>query len=382
MPMQRGSTFPRQRCPRCGDSVPVNVSDRYGRGPAGDLRSHWCPHGVRCHPFTGEELSLQIAPGHPIGCGTCAKRNGDDQAAHGSTIRKVTRPRAPAGTFDKQAYAKQYARQMADRNGVVFYRGPSQFTKEPIVVVLTGLTFDSNNPKTGSMYQVQIIRSDMDPATAIATGADAAMCGDCRLRGDGVHGRGCFVTWWQAPAKAYAMLPRRTDTVDPWVLSDTLKGKWVRLGYYGDPASVPITVWAALLARAGGWVGYTQRWRTCDPAYKFFLMASCLTPMDYAEATAAGWRTYRVRSSTDDVVLPGEVVCPASNEADHKLTCEACGICQGMDARAAKRASAVIVAHGKNGNLKWWGIQGHHGRNKLSGPVPADPPASSPLVSL
>lgn len=238
----------------------------------------------------------------------------------------------------------------AKDNAVVFYRGPSQLNGDPIVAVLTGLTLTSRNTKTGPMLQVQIIRPDMDPTTAIATGGDAAMCGNCRLRGNGVHGRGCFVTWWQAPARVYSALRRRHD-VDPWVLADRLYGRWTRLGYYGDPASVPVTVWAALLHRAGGWVGYTQQWRTCDPAYQFFLMASCLDADDYRDAGAAGWRTYRVRRRISEPLLAGEIVCPASAEAGHAATCQECGLCQGSGSRAANRTNAVIIAHGKPGNL-------------------------------
>jgi len=235
-------------------------------------------------------------------------------------------------------------------NTVIVYRGPSQFTGAPIVAVVTGLSLPCKNPKTGNMLQAWILRDDMDPTTAIRTGADDAICGECALRGQGVHGRTCYVTYWQAPRTIYHALHTR-ETVDPWVLRDSLKQRWVRLGAYGDPTAAPLPIWAVLLSKAGGWVGYTQQWRVCDPGYRIYLMASVQSAEDQARAVALGWRTYRVRRSTEALVR-GEVVCPASREASHALTCQDCGICQGA---SVQRTNAAIMVHGKPGNLTAFG---------------------------
>jgi hypothetical protein len=44
-------------------------------------------------------------------------------------------------------------------NSVIFYRGPSQLTGDPIVAVLTGLVTRSSNAKTGPMLQTWILRA-------------------------------------------------------------------------------------------------------------------------------------------------------------------------------------------------------------------------------
>src|SRR5262245_58553261 len=87
-------------------------------------------------------------------------------------------------------------------DAAIVWRGTSYFTNEPIVAIITGLTGDSSNPKTGGMAQLWIIPSNMSPFEAVKTGADRSVCGDCGFRGtqeiiDGIvrHGigRGCYV---------------------------------------------------------------------------------------------------------------------------------------------------------------------------------------------
>lgn len=235
-------------------------------------------------------------------------------------------------------------------NSVVFYEGPSQLAGgDPIVGVLSGLRLHSLNHKTGDLLQAWILLADDSPTEAIRTGRDAAVCGDCQLRGDGVHGRGCYVTYWQAPLniwKTLARLPR----LDPRDMP--LRGRRIRLGAYGDPTAIPVDAWQALLRRAAGSIGYTQQWRVCDPRYREFLMASVLSTVDRDEARARGWRTYRVRGFRDPL-LEGECICPASNEAGHKLTCETCMLCDGG---TSGRANPVIIAHGKPGNYAAFGM--------------------------
>lgn len=237
-------------------------------------------------------------------------------------------------------------------NGAVIWRGPSLLTGGPIVVVVTGLSDKSRNAKVGDALTAWILCQDMNPNQAVETGTDRDICGDCRLRGDGVHGRGCYVTYWQAALNVWRTVPWR-PFVAPEVLARRLIGRTVRLAGYGDPAAVPVVVWATLLSRAGGWVGYTQQWGTCDPGLRMYCMASVFSEAEAAKAQAAGWRTYRVRTP-DQPVAAGEIVCPASNEAGHKLTCADCRLCEGA---ARDRVNVAIIAHGKPGNLKAFGMK-------------------------
>ena len=75
-----------------------------------------------------------------------------------------------------------------NKNGAVIYHGPSAIDGGPIVVIATGLTVGSANSKTGAMIQTHIMRADVDPLTALRTGADVSVCGGCMHRPQGPNG--------------------------------------------------------------------------------------------------------------------------------------------------------------------------------------------------
>lgn len=245
--------------------------------------------------------------------------------------------------------------------GCVVYRGPSLLTGDPIVAVVTGLSYASHNPKTGAMAQVWVLRSDIGPMTAKRRNVDDAVCGTCALRGhDGVDSA-CYVTVWFGPNNVWKAYRKRRYRDVGWPeLQARVAGQSLRLGAYGDPAAVPFEVWRALLRTAAGWVGYTHAWRTCDPRLKTVCMASVDSEDEFHLAHFAGWRTFRVRAATDPLIairnianrrnayVPLECVCPASDEAGHRTTCHRCQLCRGTG-RPAR--SVVIVAHGKPSNL-------------------------------
>lgn len=246
---------------------------------------------------------------------------------------------------------------MSAPNGVVLWRGASLIDGAPIVVIATGLKSGSSNRKTGAMVQTYILREDVSPLDAIASGADASICGDCRHRGtvrDGKagYGRTCYVNVGQGPLgvwKAYKR-NRYPDIVAPGQrasytgeLAAVGAGRIVRLGTYGDPAAVPAEVWFALTSRATGRTGYTHQWRT-TPALRTLCMASVDTEAEAAEARAAGWRYFRVAMPSSLARLEVEAICPASAEAGKKLTCAQCLACHGADGHS--RGNIVIQAHG------------------------------------
>lgn len=65
--------------------------------------------------------------------------------------------------------------------GYILYEGPSMIDGAPIVVIVNKID-GSDNAKTGAMVQTFIIRSDVAPVEALATGADVSICGDCEHR--------------------------------------------------------------------------------------------------------------------------------------------------------------------------------------------------------
>lgn len=222
----------------------------------------------------------------------------------------------------------------------ILYEGPSMIDGAPIVVIATD---SSSNRKTGGMVQTWIIRSDVEPHHALKTGEDISVCGDCPHRP--ANGGACYVTVFQAPLSVYRAYKRGRY---PAFQAGQYEGRMVRVGSYGDPAAVPVQVWRDYTAGAAGITGYTHQWRTADPALATYCMASCDTPEERPVATAAGWRTFRVRLEVEQP-MAGEVICPASEEGGHKLTCEQCRACNGNS--TGRRGGIVIIAHGSKAKV-------------------------------
>lgn len=230
-------------------------------------------------------------------------------------------------------------------NGVIIYEGASLIDGTPIVVIATGLKDKSTNSKTGGMVQTYIIRQDMPPIQAVTSGADKAICGDCKHRPSLAKHSGearCYVNVGQganAVYKAYKSnkYPRTWD-------EDTFAGKNVRLGTYGDPAAVPYDILSRVVTKANGHTGYTHQWMspTFDRRWLQYCMVSVDNAFERLAAQSMGARYFEV---TIGVRTPerGEVTCPASREANYKTTCNACLLCGGN----SKKAKSVIIAdHG------------------------------------
>lgn len=226
--------------------------------------------------------------------------------------------------------------------GYVIYDGPSMIDGERIVAIVSGLR-GSKNAKTGNMVQTYIIRPDVDPITAVHTGADESICGDCIHRGDGTgKGRSCYVVLMHGPLVTYrAFLRGAYEAATPVDVADIVAGRMLRLGTYGDPAAVPLPVWEALVSKAKGFTGYTHQWRHIDPAWSRLVMASADTPIDAIEAWQKGFRTFRVGAAP---MTGREINCPASEEAGKRTQCIDCGLCMGTTSRSP--VSIQIAPHG------------------------------------
>jgi hypothetical protein len=232
-------------------------------------------------------------------------------------------------------------------NGVILYRGPSLLNGKPIVVVATGLRRFSRNGKTGEFIQTYILSDEaMRPTDALDAGLDASVCGDCIHRK--VDGWGtCYVNIGQGPNQVYAAIQRGSYpefSLD--MLDDYFAGRVIRLGAYGDPAAVPVSVWRMICGVAEGWTGYTHQWRNCDLELRNYCMASVDTAKQMRRAKAMGWKTFRIRN-VDEALQPGEFVCPASVEAGKRMTCEDCLACHGGEWNG-KQVTPVIQAHGSH----------------------------------
>jgi hypothetical protein len=228
------------------------------------------------------------------------------------------------------------AKQLLPAN-VVFWRGPSLLTGDPILCLAGKHTI---NAKTGPVIQVYILRADMNPVEAVRTNGDRAICGDCKLRGDAGQDRACYVQWFRSPMNILRS-PSLEWSVEQF--AEAAAGKHLRLGAYGDPAAVPIHVWTTALLFSAGWTGYTHQWRTCSPFFRTFLMASVDSREEYLEASERGWRSFRVRLESE-ALMSNEIACPASDEMGHRTTCHKCLLCMGTSKTAKDIA---IIAHGQ-----------------------------------
>jgi hypothetical protein len=231
-------------------------------------------------------------------------------------------------------------------NGLILWEGHSKLDGKPIVVIATGLKTGSTNSKTGEMVQTYILRRDVAPMEAVKTGEDASICGACPHRGDGTgKGRSCYVTLMHGPRGVYSAYRNgsypKASTLQE--VAEALEGRTIRLGTYGDPAAAPLELWLATLLRASGHTAYTHQWRAAHHGFASFCMASVDNLDEMHEAQAAGYRTFRVSPGIGEQTEQ-EIVCPASEEAGKRTTCENCQLCAGTSTKSPK--SIVIAAHG------------------------------------
>jgi hypothetical protein len=229
---------------------------------------------------------------------------------------------------------------MPKPNGYVLHETPE------IVVIATGFSRKSKNPKTGDMIQVWILNRQVHPVEAVRTGADSANCLDCKLRGKHGKGRLCYVRVGNAPANIWLAYQRGNYPylgIDDYARA--FSGRKIRFGAYGEPVLIPLHIIRALAVASDGHTGYTHQWRKAEYLpYSAYILASVDTETEYLDAKRLTWRTFRVRSKLAPM-LPREISCPASAESGHKTTCADCRLCSGTY-RNDPRKDVSIIVHG------------------------------------
>lgn len=237
--------------------------------------------------------------------------------------------------------------------GYIAYQGPSLIDGAPIVVIINKVHSASANDKTGAMVQSFIIRSDIAPMAAIASGADESICGACPHRPLLARASGaapCYVQVAKSVNSVYEAYKRgRYQVATPAELSIILAGKMVRIGTYGDGAAAPVEMWRTIVSMARGHAGYSHQWQRADfdhSAWAPLVMASADTLEESALANLHGMRTFRVSIGLD--VQSGEISCPASSEGGRKSNCAKCGLCGGT----SKSAKDIVIADHAAGHAK------------------------------
>lgn len=240
----------------------------------------------------------------------------------------------------------------SDCNGVIVYHGVSN--GENIVAIATGLVKKSQNRKTGPMVQVWILHADISPIEAIEKGKDVGICGDCIHRKG--KGGACYVNPGQAPDQIFKSFkngnyPYIVDDVQKFKEGDNtetylnhglwglFKNSYVRFGAYGDPSFIPFEIIEKMAQNSKGFTGYTHQWKTADPKYQKYFMASVDFPWEYKKAKEMGWRTFRV---TTDWKMKSVREMPCLNSTKG-LKCIDCLLCGGTS-KSAK--DIYIKVHG------------------------------------
>ena len=100
--------------------------------------------------------------------------------------------------------------------------------------------------------------------------------------------------------------------------------KYIRFGTYGEPTLIPLGLVSGMVNASKSHTGYTHQWAK-KPDYAAFFMASTHNESQANMAKKIGFRSF----IATDKKLENAVICPASNEAGFKSTCEKCGLCSG-----------------------------------------------------
>ncbi len=241
--------------------------------------------------------------------------------------------------------------------GWLLYEGPSRSDGKPVIVVATGFRNKSDNPKTGRMIQCWLFRADVPPHVAVMTGESSSVCNSCplspvvaRKESDrlglpkGERLPVCYVTTHFGPRAIYDGYQRG---IYPWLAFEdypsVFGGKVVRLGAYGNFSNVPHKIVRAIVRAAKGHTLYEHNWQhgRAKPLRRY-AMASVSSLEEKLDAQRRGWRTFRVTRDPADI-QPDEIVCPASDEAGKRTTCEKCRLCCGTTRKAK---NIVITDHG------------------------------------
>jgi len=194
------------------------------------------------------------------------------------------------------------------------------------VIIATGFNKPSDNRKTGDMIQIWILVKSVDPVTAIKTGLDRLICGNCRHRGheeNGVFGveRTCYVNEGQAPLGIWKAW--KAGRYPALRSLEVFTGRKVRFGAYGDPVHIPLSLALAIAGVASGHTGYTHQWRKPSlQGWKTILMASVDSIAELVIARSLGWSTFRVGSEAS----VGESLCESTRIG---TPCSVCQLCAG-----------------------------------------------------
>ena len=209
-------------------------------------------------------------------------------------------------------------------------------TKDVISIV----TFNSVNEKTGNMFQIWHLVKSIKPTEALKKGLNSLVCGDCSLQGDKTgKNRTCYVNLGQGPRAVYTKWQNGGyPKIDQCMIKYLFAGENVRFGAYGNPSILPLDIIREICNAVDLHTGYIHNWNTIDNGYSKYFMASVETIEQYRLAKSRGFRTFRIVKDYSEN-LATEITCLSDSKG---LLCKQCGLCNGGN----KAKDITIKIHG------------------------------------
>ena len=140
------------------------------------------------------------------------------------------------------------------KNSIPIYR------TNTIVAAITGTKRKSSNVKLGDMLGLSILVNGVSPMEALRQGLDRIICGQCGHSSKANGGDNtCYVRVEQMPTAVWkSVKDQPIPNIDP---ADIKPGKAIRLGSYGDPGFLPLSLLEAwTIGRK--FTGYSHQWRS------------------------------------------------------------------------------------------------------------------------
>ena len=195
----------------------------------------------------------------------------------------------------------------------------------------------SSNSKTGDMVQLAILPIDNKPTEALKN-RQLPNCSSCALIST------CYVNTVSLNA-VYKQTVNQAVSAVPKQLRAP-----IRLGSWGDPGLLPLSLLQQLIGAAGAHTGYTHLWQQIGQEYSAVLMASIdhltakqqrLTVQQLKQlAWDKGYRTY-------SILQPGEKQSAQERSClyvSNNTQCRYCKLCDG----ASSQRSITAPLHGPN----------------------------------
>jgi hypothetical protein len=228
---------------------------------------------------------------------------------------------------------------MKMKNSNLLAKVKSAYDNQDILVTITE---SSQNRKTGDIPQINMLVEKEKPTTALQTGADYSVCGDCILRpflhkNTPLEKEPCYVNCGFAQNSVFS-------TYSKGALESNNNDKYydlIRHGAYGDPAACGKKLNKNILKRAKKVLAYTHAWSKDKMNYlNSFCMASVHNLKEKSKAQKLGFRTFRTVKYACLKLDKDEIVCP--NFTKNELQCKQCKLCDGNQSKAK---NIVIPIH-------------------------------------